>query len=165
MGQYMEKCLDDNDFIISKTDLKGKITYGNEKFIAMSGYQEKELLGAPHNILRDPQMPKLIFALLWERIKKKQEIFAFVKNRCKNGDFYWVFANVTASLNENGEIIGYYSVRRKPNKEAIQKLIPLYKKLIDIEHSQGIEGSREYLNETLKKEGISYDEFIISLQK
>lgn len=161
----MEKYLSENDFIISKTDLKGNITYGNEKFIEMSGYKESELLGSAHNILRDPQMPKVVFAHLWESIQKKQEVFAFVRNRCKNGDYYWVFANLTASMNERGDIIGYYSVRRKPNPQAIEHIEPLYKKLLGIEQSKGIKASQEYLFDTLQQKGVSYDEYIISLQK
>lgn len=161
----MEKYLDENDFIISKTDLKGNVTYGNEKFIEMSGYKESELLHAPHNILRDPQMPKVVFSHLWESIQKKEEVFAFVKNRCKNGDFYWVFANLTASLNERGDIIGYYSVRRKPKAKAIEQISPLYNKLLEIEKSGGIKASKEYLLHTFKQKGVAYNEYIISLQK
>ena len=161
----MEKHLNDNDFIVSKTDLKGRITYGNIKFIDMSGYSEKELIGAPHNILRHKDMPKIVYKLLWDRIQSKQEIFAFVKNACKNGDFYWVFTNVTASLDKNGKIIGYYSVRRKPNPKAIEAIIPVYQKLIDIEKRSGIDASLKVLQEILDESEVTYDEFISSIQQ
>jgi len=160
-----ERRLKEGEFITSKTDVAGKITYGNKTFIAISGYSEKELLGAPHSILRHPDMPKAIFKLLWERIKSKEEIFAFVKNRCKDGSHYWVFANVTASVSQNGNIIGFYSVRRKPKDSAIKEIEVLYKELLDAEKSGGVEGSVALLNKKLAEKGKNYDEYIINLQK
>ncbi|WP_373070224.1 PAS domain-containing protein [Sulfurimonas sp.] len=161
----MEKHLDDDDFIVSKTDLKGRITYGNDKFIEMSGYSEKELLGAPHNILRHEDMPRIVFKLLWDRVQSSEEIFAYVKNRCKNDDHYWVFTNVTASVDKNGNIIGYYSVRRKPNPDAIETIIPIYKELLGIEKVSGVEASLDELQSVLDKNKVTYDEFIASIQK
>jgi len=161
----MEKHLNEDDFIVSKTDLKGRITYGNDKFIEMSGYTEKELLNAPHNILRHKDMPRIVFKLLWDRIQSKQEIFAYVKNRCKNDDFYWVFTNVTASLDKYGKIIGYYSVRRKPNPEAIKTIEPIYRELLSAENRSGMDASLRTLNELLDKNGVTYDEFISNIQK
>lgn len=161
----MEQYLDENDFIISKTDLKGRISYGNEKFISISGYTEHELLGAPHNILRHPEMPKTVYAYLWESIQQKKEVFVFVKNRCKNNDFYWVFANVTASTDDAAKVIGYYSVRRKPNQNAIKEISALYVELLQIEKAQGIASAKKHLGELLKKQGVEFNEFIINLQK
>jgi PAS domain S-box-containing protein len=161
----MEKHLQDNDFIVSKTDLKGKITYGNDKFIDMSGYSEEELLGAPHNILRHKDMPKIVFKLLWDRVQSKEEIFAYVKNRCKNDDFYWVFTNVTASLDKNEKIIGYYSVRRKPNPEAVKTISSIYEELLSIEKRSGVEASLQALQDILNKNKVTYDEFISNIQK
>jgi len=161
----MEKFLNEDDFIISKTDKKGIITYGNEKFIHMSGYKEHELLGSPHNILRHEDMPKVVFDTLWREIAQKREIFAFVKNRCKNGDHYWVFANLTASIDKRGEVIGYYSVRRKPNPTAIREIEPLYKTLRDAEKTGGIEASRNIIDRMLQEKGVQYNEFIVNLQK
>jgi PAS domain S-box-containing protein len=154
----------DDEFIVSKTDLKGRITYCNRTFIAMSGYAEHELLGKPHNLVRHPDMPKVIFKLLWERIQQKEEIFAYVKNLVKDGSFYWVYANVTASVDDKGAIIGYYSVRRKPESKAVVAVSRLYRELIDKERSGGVAASQAYLNEVLKEKGVGYDEFIISLQ-
>ncbi len=159
----MERVLKDSDFIVSKTDLKGKIVYGNEIFIEMSGYLEKEILGKPHNILRHKDMPKIIFKLLWDRIKNKEEIFAFVKNRTKNDDYYWVIANVTASLDSRDNILGYFSVRRKPSTQAIDVIEDLYKKLLDAEKQGGITKSEELLNSILNEKGMDYDEFITSI--
>jgi PAS domain S-box-containing protein len=160
-----EKVLNENDFIVSKTDLKGRITYGNKIFIKMSGYSENELIGAPHSILRHPDMPKIVFKLLWERIQNKQEIFAYVKNLCKDGSYYWVFANVTATLDPQGNIRDYHSVRRKPSAQALDVIRPLYTQLLDEERRGGMEASGKLLNKILEEKGVSYDELILSLQQ
>lgn len=159
----MLKELSDNDFIVSKTDTHGKITYVNQIFMDIADFKESELLGKPHNILRHKDMPKAVFKLLWERIKKKEEIFAYVINKTKNNDEYWVFANVTASLDERGNIIGYYSVRRKPSKKALEIIIPLYQKMIQVERTHGVDASMKILTDILKEKGISYDEFIATI--
>ena len=119
MNNIDEVVFSEDEFIISKTNLNGKITYGNEHFINISGYSEAELLDAPHNILRHPDMPRIIFKLLWEYIAKGEEIFAYVKNLNKRGKYYWVFAHVTPSFDDFGKIIGYHSVRRKPKQSSI----------------------------------------------
>ncbi len=161
----MLKEMADNDFIVSKTDLKGKITYCNKIFMEMAEYKEEELLAKPHSIIRHPDMPKAVFKYLWDTIVTKQEVFAFVVNRTKNNNHYWVFTNVTASVDKNGKIIGYFSVRRKPNPEALEVIIPLYKEMLRVEKSQGIEASFKVLTEILQEKGVGYDELIISLQK
>jgi PAS domain S-box-containing protein len=153
-----------DDFIVSKTDLKGNITYCNEIFIKFAGLSEKELLGKPHNIIRNQDMPKVIFKLLWERIKDKKEIFAYVKNSSADGGFYWVYANVTASIDAQDKIIGYYSVRRKPNEKALPLIENLYEQLLEKEKYGGVQASLSYLQEVLDKEDMSYDEFINSIQ-
>lgn len=153
----------DNEFIVSKTDLGGRITYGNGLFIKISGYSEEELLGAPHNILRHPEMPALVFKLLWETIKSGEEIFAYVINKNKDGDFYWVFAHVTASIDNDGRIIGFHSVRRKPTSKALGAVRPLYAELLRIEKSGGIAASQKHLDSLLSKQGLSYEEFILAL--
>lgn len=161
----MEKFLQDDDFIVSKTDTRGKIRYGNAIFIEMSGYAESELLNTPHNILRHEDMPAIIFKLLWERLNEKKSINAYVKNKCKNGDYYWVFANITPSYDAKQEVVGYYSVRRKPKDSAIKIIQELYSSLLKAEKVGGISASKELLETTLKNTKVSYDEFIINLQK
>lgn len=156
--------LKEDDFIVSKTDPKGNITYTNKIFIDMSEYRESELLGKPHNILRHPDMPKAIFKYLWETISQKKEVFAFIINRTKNNNAYWVFANVTASIDTKDNIIGYYSVRRKPNPKALEIIIPLYKKMLEVQKSSGVDASFKVLTDILKEKGVSYDEYIISIQ-
>lgn len=155
----------ENDFIVSKTDTKGRLTYVNEIFMTMAEYTERELLGKPHNIVRHPDMPKAIFKLLWSRIQNKEEIFAYVQNKTKNGNSYWVIANVTASVDNRNNIIGYYSVRRKPKASALELIKPLYAKMLQAERSGGIAAGEKVLNDLLHQEGVSYDEFIISIQK
>ena len=153
-----------HEFIVSKTDTKGRITYCNELFINISGYSEEELLGKAHALVRHPDMPKAVFKLLWERIQAKKEIFAYVKNLSKDGRYYWVFANVTASLDNLGNIIGYYSVRIKPHEGAVATISALYQEMIRIEQREGVEGSLHYLNTLLDEKGVCYDAFIIALQ-
>jgi len=154
----------DGELIVSKTDTKGKITYGNKLFMELAKYTESELIGASHNIVRHPDMPKTIFWLLWEKIQNGKEIFAYVKNLSGDGSYYWVIANVTPSFDSKGNIIGYYSVRRKPKKETIKdKVIPLYRELLEIEKSGGLEAGKKHINELLTKGGQSYEEFIFSL--
>jgi len=163
--ENMIRELNENDFIVSKTDTKGRLTYVNKIFIDMAEYDEEDLLGKPHNIVRHPDMPKTVFKLLWNRIQNKEEIFAYVINKTRNGNAYWVYANVTASLDDRGNIIGYYSVRRKPNPEALNIIKPLYAEMLQAERSGGIAAGEKILNDSIAKEGVTYDEFIISIQK
>ena len=159
-----EKTLSESEFIVSKTDAKGKILYGNKIFIKISGYSEHELLGSPHSILRHPDMPKVIFKLLWERLQNKEEIFAYVKNMCKDGSYYWVHANVTVTLDKHDAIIDLHSVRRKPSLKAMQVIPSLYEKLLTEEKKSGIDSSMKLLNTTLQEQGVAYDDFIFNLQ-
>ena len=160
-----ELIFDENLFIVSKTDLKGKITYGNDLFIEISGYTEKELIEAPHSILRHPDMPRAVFKLLWDRIQSGNEVFAYVKNRAKSGKFYWVHAYVTPIIDSRkNQIIGYHSVRRSPSKKGIEIVEPLYRKMLDAEKSGGIQASTALLNSTLSQLKVSYDEFILAYE-
>jgi aerotaxis receptor len=116
--------------IVSKTDLKGMITYVNQTFVDISGYCREELIGKNHNIVRHPDMPVQAFAWLWETIKEDLPWRGVVKNRCKNGDFYWVEAYVTP-IKENGRTTGYMSVRNNPNRAEVKECENLYKALRD----------------------------------
>ena len=110
--------LQDGQIIVSKTDLKGRITYVNQTFLDISGFTEKECLGEPHNMVRHPDMPVEAFGDLWNNLKQGRPWTGYVKNRCKNGDHYWVKANATP-LFENGQVVGYMSVRERASREAI----------------------------------------------
>lgn len=158
-----EIIFNENDFIVSKTDLRGVITYGNEHFITLSGFSEAELIGAPHNLLRHPDMPKVIFQMLWDAIRTKNEIFAYVVNKTKNHDYYWVFAHITPSIDMQGNIIGFHSVRRKPSQNSLETIRPLYHKLLSAEVKGGMAESKILLQNYLETTGHDYDEFIVSL--
>ncbi len=114
----VEVLLEDGEQIVSKTDLKGRITYVNATFLKVSGYTEAELIGQPHNIIRHPDMPPAAFADLWATLQAGRPWVGMVKNRCKNGDHYWVHADA-APVYENGTRVGYMSVRRKPSREQV----------------------------------------------
>jgi methyl-accepting chemotaxis protein len=113
-----EYVLRDDQLIVSKTDLKGRITYINRDFIEVSGFSEAELIGEPHNLVRHPDMPPEAFDDLWRTLKQGRPWTGMVKNRCKNGDYYWVLANATP-IWEAGQVTGYMSVRRKPTRDKI----------------------------------------------
>ena len=117
--------LADGKTIVSTTDLQGNIRYANPYFVQVSGFTEEELIGAPQNILRHPDMPVEAFADMWQAIRAGRPWSGMVKNRCKNGDYYWVYANVTPVL-ENGQATGYMSVRTKPTREQIAEATALY---------------------------------------
>ena len=159
----VEIFLQNDSLITSKTDLKGRITYANDDFLKYAGYSMQEILYKAHNIVRHEKMPKSVFKLLWDYIKNGQEIFAFVKNKTKDGNFYWVFANVTASFDTNGNIIGYYSVRRKPNENAISIIKKLYDELLKAEKTS-LNNGIKMLDEFCKSKNKSYNELIFSLQ-
>lgn len=116
----VERTFSPDEIIVSKTDLTGKITYGNRTFYRLAGLEESDCLGVQHNLIRHPEMPRAVFKLLWDTIAAGEEIFAYVVNRSANGDHYWVFAHVTPSRDNSGRIVGYHSNRRVPNKKVIK---------------------------------------------
>jgi len=160
-----ERKLGDNDFIISKTDTKGKIIYCNEIFTEMSKYPARDLIGANHNLIRHPDMPRVAFKVAWDLIQSKQEFFGFVKNLSADGGFYWVFAYITADLDEKGNIISYTSVRRKPPQSAVDAIAPIYKLLVDTEKKGGVDASAKVLNDFLTEQKTTYNELVMNLQK
>lgn len=159
--------LADDEFIVSKTDLKGIITYTNRVFMQIAGYSESELLGTQHNIVRHPDMPRGVFKFLWQTLQNEEEFFGYVKNMCKDGSFYWVFANVTPDYDSRGNLKGYYSVRRKPSTQAINTLSPIYAEMLALEKSvharDAADRSIELLQSKLSDLGISYFELVMSL--
>ncbi|MBS1167490.1 MAG: putative sensor protein [Proteobacteria bacterium] len=158
-----------DEIIVSKTDLKGRITYANRVFAKVSGYSQAELMNQPHSIIRHPDMPRCVFKLLWDRIEDGHEVFAFVKNMAKSGAFYWVFAHVTPSYDAAGTMVGYHSNRRVPDRRIVREVIePLYGDLLRIEASEksakdGLVASYAALNTIVKSKAASYDELIFSL--
>ena len=163
----VERVMREDDFIVSKTDLKGRITYGNRIFIEFSGYTEAELLGSQHNIIRHPDMPRGVFKLLWDTIGAGQECFAYVKNMAKDGSFYWVFAHVTPSFSAEGQIEGYYSVRRAPRREAVRQIEGIYARMLEIERHAGPkdapDASLAFLRTQLDGHKTDYHRFVLTL--
>lgn len=158
----------EEDFIVSKTDLVGKLTYCNPIFIEFSGFTEQELLGQQHNIVRHPDMPRAVFALLWQTIRSGEEFMGYVKNISKSGAYYWVFATVTPSFAANSrEIIGYFSVRRKPDIAKLKIIEALYREMLSAEKSAGrtnaIDAGKAVLMRAVQATGKDYREFILTL--
>ncbi len=150
--------------ILSRTDLNGKIKYVNPYFSEISGYAEEELINAPHNIIRHPDMPKVIFKLMWERLKKNQNILALIKNMTKDGNYYWVTTFFETKYNPYYKTPeAYLALRKAAPKNAVEEIIPLYEKLIAIESKDGIEASEEFLMNMLREKNMSYDEYIKNL--
>lgn len=162
-----EKVMREDDFLVSKTDLKGRILYGNQIFIEYSGYSEQELLGSQHNIVRHPDMPRGVFKLLWDVLQAEQECFAYVKNMSKDGSYYWVFANVTPSRDAQGRVEGYFSVRRKPKQSGIAVVTDVYAKMLAEERRAGSKdacaASVALLTGLLAQQKVSYESFILSI--
>ncbi len=159
----------EEDIIVSKTDLKGRLTYVNHEFCRIASYAEAELLGEPHSLIRHPDMPRAVFKLLWDTILEGREIFAYVKNMTKTGDYYWVFAHVTPSYDQNKRVIGFHSNRRVPKRDVLRNaIIPLYSEIQEHEgrHKNGKEALAagvDFLTSFLKSKGTSYDELIFAL--
>lgn len=165
----VERFFEEDEIIVSKTNLKGHITYANDVFLRVASYTEKEVMGQPHSLIRHPDMPRCIFKLLWDTIQNGAEIFAYVLNRAKNGDHYWVLAHVTPSRDSSGSIIGYHSNRRVPSRNILtDKIIPLYETLLEEENKhanrkEGMRSSFDMVVNLLQESKVEYDEFVARL--
>lgn len=163
----IERPMRENDFIVSKTNPKGIITYGNPIFIEFSGYSEAELIGSQHNIIRHPDMPRSAFKLAWDTIQSGKEFFAYVKNMSKDGGYYWVFTHIAPDFGINGDIVGFTSVRRCPKRSALEKIDPVYKKMLQAEKAAGardaIGAGTKVLVDIMEQTGMSYEQLIFSL--
>ncbi|WP_135077434.1 PAS domain-containing protein [Terasakiella sp. SH-1] len=164
-----ERVFDVDEVIVSKTDLKGKITYANRTFAKLAGVSPKDAVGKPHNFIRHPDMPRSVFKLLWETVSGGDEIFAYVINRSLNGDHYWVLAHVTPSYGKNGQIVGYHSNRRATDRPVIDEhIIPLYAELTAIESTaispkEGLKAGYEKLMSVFSGSLSEYNKYILSL--
>ena len=164
----VERTFDPDEFIVSKTDLKGRITYANKVFLHIADYTEADVLGQPHSIIRHPHMPRCVFQLLWERIQAGREIFAYVVNAAKNGDHYWVLAHVTPSFDADNKVTGFHSNRRQPSPKQIATIKPVYDALLQEERRfedrrAGLTASAALLKKTLETKGMEYDAFVLSI--
>lgn len=164
----VERTFGEDEIIVSKTDLKGRITYANTVFLRIAGYRESEVLGQPHNIIRHPDMPRCVFKLLWDTIEARREIFAYVLNMARNGDHYWVFAHVTPTFDGRGNVIGYHSNRRSPNRASVEAIAPIYKMLLQEESrfpnkQEAMDASGKMLAGLLEDKEMEYGEFAFAI--
>ncbi len=158
-----EIAIDRDKVLLSITDTKGVITYCNEDFVETCGYAEYELAGAAHNIIRHPDMPRVIFKLMWARIQTKNNIIAIVKNLAKSGKYYWVMTDFVIKQDSLGNITGYKAYRRPAPRKAIEAVIPIYLKLRNIEEMKGMQAAEDFLVGYLESLNVTYDDFIESL--
>ena len=128
-----EEVIFDGRSLISETDTKGNITFVNRKFVEMTGYDKKEVVGQPHAILRHPDMPKIAFKQMWSIIKEGKVWDGYVKNLRKDGKYYWVDVHIVPKKDENGTIIGYIASRKVTDPKRLESTILQYKKLLEEE--------------------------------
>lgn len=146
--------LDPKRYIVSETDAKGRITFCNDYFMEVSGYSEQELMGKPHSIVRHPDMPRVVFKLLWETISQGKNINAVVKNLAKDGRYYWIFTEFEIRKDiDTGDIIAYIASRKSISRFVIETIEALYKELLEIEKKSDMKASEEYLVKFLKDKG------------
>ena len=157
-----EVLLDPTKVIMSKTDYKGVIQYANDYFVSICGYQEYELMGKPHNIIRHPDMPKVIFKFMWERLFKGENIHAAVKNLTKDGGYYWVITTFETTYDEVGNIKAHYARRKAIPPKAKKPFEELYAKILKIE-KQDIKVAEKYFFSLIEESGMSYDELFLSI--
>jgi PAS domain S-box-containing protein len=148
-----EIVLDPKKYIISSTDIKGIITDVNDYFEEISGYSRQELIGKPHSIIRHPDMPKVVFKLMWERLKSGHDILALVKNLAKDGRYYWIFTSFEPVKNDNQEVIGFQAHRKSAPKHTVETVADIYAKVLEVEKKEGIEASEKFLNDYLQERG------------
>jgi len=156
--------LSDKRYIVSKTDTKGLIEYGNDYFVEISGYSEEELIGQPHSIVRHPDMPKIAFKLMWDRIQEGKNFIAVVKNLAKDGSYYWVVTDFEPKIDPlTNEIVSHTAFRKAAPQKAINTITPLYAKLLAVENKGGMDASEKYLRGFLEEKQTTYDDFINKL--
>lgn len=155
---------DKSKILLSKTDAKGNILYANEGFVDVTGYDDFELMNKSHNIVRHPDMPKVIFKLLWEEIKKGNNFHGIIKNMSKTGRYYWIVTDFKTLYDESDNIISYIGKQKSVSDKIVNQFIePLYKKLSQIEKSSGVEASENYLLGFLEERNYTYVEFVENL--
>ena len=150
----------DEAVLISVTDPKGIITEVNDIFCEIAGYSEEELVGASHNVIRHPDMPKIMFKIVWEHIKDRENVMALVKNLAKDGRYYWILTDFVTKVDVSREVVNYTAYRRPICKDVQNAITPLYKALSAIEDIAGMDASEKFLNEYLENKGLTYDDMV-----
>ena len=150
--------------LISETDVKGTITNVNDVFCAVAHYSASELIGQPHNLMRHPDMPKLIFKLLWDNLKVGNNFVGVIKNLAKTGEYYWVVTDFEMRRDAMGNITHYIGRRKSVPEAAINNyLAPFYESLLKMEKIGGVELSSRFFKNYLTKQGKDYIDFVISI--
>ncbi|MCW0235951.1 MAG: PAS domain-containing protein [Ferrovibrio sp.] len=157
-----------DDLLITMADTQGIITYANDAFCRTHACHEHDVLRHPHDILRHPDMPAVIFELVWQRLNAGREVFGYLKNLARNGDYYWTLAHWTVNADRSGRAAGYQCCRRAASPESIAAIEPIYREMRRIETSaatpqDGLVRSRQILDQMLASRGQGYDQFVLSL--
>jgi len=163
----MELVLQKGERIVSKTDIYGNIVDANELFEKYSGYKKSEIIGKPHNIIRHQDMPRVVFRLLWVKLYNDLEINAFVKNRSKNGDYYWVYATASPIFNKTThQKTGYISIRKAANPDAIKQISQIYDALKEMELTDNNDyaKSKEVLRSFVVKNSMKFKDIMSKMQ-
>ena len=155
-----EILIPDEEVLISVTNPKGIIIEANDIFCKIAGYKKEELVGSPHNMIRHPDMPRIMFKIVWDKIKEKENVMAVVKNLAKDGKYYWVVTDFVTKVAADRSIINYTAYRKPVGDNVKAAVIPLYKALCAIEDLSGIEASEKFLNDYFEQIGMTYDEMV-----
>lgn len=160
--------LPEEAFVVSMTDRSGRITYANRTFLEITGYTESELLGKPHSLLRDPLIPRTLYRMLWEALKRDDEFVMFIASLGKDGSRHWGFSTFIPSHDPQGHVIGYYSVRRRAAPGAVATIAGIYRAMREEEQRMpgdaGMDAGLNLLNNILAEKGMSYEQFVFGLQ-
>jgi PAS domain S-box-containing protein len=163
-----ERTFGADELIVSKTDRRGVITYANDVFLRVGAYARDEVIGQPHNLIRHPDMPRAVFALLWDTLADGRELFAYIVNLAADGAAYWVLAHVTPSYGADGTVVGYHSNRRRPAPRAVDRMRPLYQTLLVEERRHpnpraAVAASSVLMAELIAAQAASYEDLIWSV--
>ncbi len=151
------------EFLVSKTDEKGNILYVNDTFCDVTGYEEIEVLGKAHNIVRHPDMPAVIFLLMWRQIQSGNNIRTLVKNLARSGEYYWVSTDF--EIHKENDTTTYIAFRRAVHKKAVRDIEPLYEHLLKVEKAHGLKASLVYLQGFLNEKHMTFEEYMDDILK
>jgi PAS domain S-box-containing protein len=155
-----EIIIPDDQVLISVTDPKGIIIETNDIFTQISGYSENELIGSSHNVIRHPDMPKVMFKIVWDHIMDKENVMAVVKNLAKDGKYYWVVTDFVTRVDADRNVINYTAYRRPVHDKVKQAVIPLYKALCAIEGLAGMDAAEKFLKNYFEDRDTNYDDMV-----
>lgn len=155
-----EIIIPDDQVLISVTDPKGIIIETNDIFTKISGYSKEDLIGSSHNLIRHPDMPKIMFKIVWDHIMDKENVMAVVKNLAKDGRYYWVVTDFVTQVDADRNVINYTAYRRPVHDRVKQAVEPLYKALCAIEDVAGMKASERFLNDYFEDRDTNYDDMV-----